>query len=273
MAKIKIFVVFHRILDEQKIFGAFEQNEIQQWFVKYGVNERHRNKQVVHMDGGVEICSTSNDEMILEYELLKYLPELQYRGFMETSCFVHVEANGLCNHADLIGICQYDMRWTNEAVSLLRQLRSLSARRTIAYGLNVGPIISRQGSFHPYAFADRRNWPFLMESYNRFFGTSWKLEILVNKPLTLFQTYLLPREDFLDLARWLKELCSEVYPWATQPPYETHWGSLGGYTERAESLFIATRIHEKRLILENLPLHHDPEISHSLGIKKEHYSN
>lgn len=273
MAKIKVFVVFHKILDERKIFGAFEKNEIQQWFVKYGVNERHQQKQVVYKDGRAEICLTSNEGTILEYQLAKYLPELQLRGFMETSCFVHVEANRLFDDADLIGICQYDMQWTAEAVSLLRQLSGVSASGKIAYGLNVGPIISQQGYIHPYAFADRFNWPFLIESYNRFFGTSWNLEILVNKPLTLFQTYVLPRDEFLDLARWLKELCSEVYPWATQPPYATHWGSLGGYTERAESLFIAARIHEEPLILENLPLYHDPEISHTLGIKKEHYGN
>jgi hypothetical protein len=273
MAKIKVFAVFHKILDERKIFGAFEENEIQQWFVKYGVNERHQQKQVVCRDGRIEICLTSNAGTILEYQLEKYFPELQARGFMETSCFVHVEANRLFGDADLIGTCQYDMQWTAAAVSLLRHLSGLPTSGKIAYGLSVGPIISQQGYIHPYTFADRRNWPFLMESYNRFFGTSWNLEILVDKPLTLFQTYVLPRDEFLDLARWLKELCSEVYPWATQPPYETHWGSLGGYTERAESLFIAARIHEQRLILENLPLCHDPEISRSLGVKKEHYGN
>jgi hypothetical protein len=56
------------------------------------------------------------------------------------------------------------------------------------------------------------------------------------------------------------------------PPYETHWGSLGGYTERAESLFIAARIHERKLSLCHLPLDHDPERATTLDIGKTHYA-
>ena len=272
MAKIKIFVVFHKVLDE-RIFGAFQEEEVRQWFVRYGVNERHQPKRVVHKDGRAEICTTTDRETILEYQLTRFFPEIQDRGFMETSCYVHVEANGLWDDADVIGVCQYDMRWTTEAVDLLRQLGRQPPSGKFVYGMDVGQFMDQGGRFHPYAFADRRNWPFLMESYNRFFGTSWGLDILVAKPLTLFQTYLLPRDEFRDLARWLAKLCSEVYPWATQPPYETHWGSLSGYTERAESLFVAARIHEGRLTLANLHLDHDPYMPQTLGFGKEHYGS
>jgi hypothetical protein len=121
------------------------------------------------------------------------------------------------------------------------------------------------------AFAQIRNWPFLLESYNRFFGTRWDMRILIGKPFTLWQTYLMPRKQFEDMAAWLEVLCGEVYPWANQPPYETHWGVLSGYTERAESLFVAARLHEGAVGLQHLPLEHDPGIAQKLAISKEHY--
>ncbi|MGZ8524910.1 MAG: hypothetical protein ACXWV1_10805, partial [Chitinophagaceae bacterium] len=42
-----------------------------------------------------------------------------------------------------------------------------------------------------------------LQSYNRFFNQNWDGRMLINKPLTLFQTYLLPRDQFADLASWL----------------------------------------------------------------------
>lgn len=271
MATIRIFVVFHKVLDERQIFADLDQQEVDAWFVRYGVNEKHGQKQIVFRNGHLDRTASSRRGVILEYELPNYQRELQERGFMETSCFVHVECNGLHEGADYVGVCQYDMRWTESAVVILRDLGREGAPQAVAYGIPVGPIVDAYGRVHPLAFSDRRNWPFLVESYNRFFGTTWDLEMLVDKPLTLFQTYILPRQEFTALARWLRVLCDEVYPWASQPPYETHWGSLGGYTERAESLFVAVALHERRFELRSLPLHHDSAIPTLLNVSKLHY--
>jgi hypothetical protein len=46
------------------------------------------------------------------------------------------------------------------------------------------------------------------------------------------------------LCSWLEKLVDEIYPWSNQPPYETHFGSVGGYTERALSIFNAFEIYE-----------------------------
>ena len=67
-------------------------------------------------------------------------------------------------------------------------------------------------------------------------------------------------------------LCSEVYPWANQPPYAAHWGALASYIERAEALFIAARLHEGKLAFCHLPLQHDPSIADQLGVSKDHYT-
>ena len=47
------------------------------------------------------------------------------------------------------------------------------------------------------------------------------------------------------LCSWLTVLVDEVYPWSIEPPYETHWGVMGGYTERAIAIFNAIEIIER----------------------------
>ena len=66
-------------------------------------------------------------------------------------------------------------------------------------------------------------------------------------------------------------LAYEVEPWANLAPYETHWGVLGGYTERAESLFMALRHRASEIEIRPLYLEHDDKIPVALGIHKNHY--
>ncbi|HEY8750136.1 MAG TPA: hypothetical protein VIM11_19280 [Tepidisphaeraceae bacterium] len=270
--KIKIFTVFHRAVDERLIFDAFQPSEIDRYFTHYGVNESHPRKRVIRRDGRTFIAGAADSNSLLEFQLDWYDPAIQSRGFMETSCYVHLLKNRLHESLDYIGVAQYDMRWPDSAAAILRILseQPLVSSRTV-YGMVCGRLMDTAAQFHPLAFAQLRNWPFLLESYNRFFGQKWDARMLIDKPLTLWQTYLLPNAIFEDLAAWLHRLCEEVFPWATQPPYETHWGALSGYTERAESLFIAARLAEGAIDLENLPLEHDSSIPQKLSIAKEHY--
>ena len=269
--KVKVFTVFHRAIDERLLFDLFDPSEIEEYFVLYGVNASYPTKRVTKRDGRALIAGPQVSNALLEYQLPWHDESIQSRGFMETSCYVHLLNNAIHEPYDYIGVAQYDMRWPEPAAALVAA--EPSGGRNVAYGMILGIIMNPQGQFHPLAFADRRNWAFLLQSYNRFFHRNWDARMLVNKPFTLFQTYLLPRQEFADLAAWLSVLCTEVYPWATEPPYETHWGSLSGFTERAESLFIAARMQEGRIALEPLPLQHDPAIVAKLALSKYHYGN
>ena len=131
--------------------------------------------------------------------------------------------------------------------------------------------MSPEKVYHQFAFPEQLDWAFLLNSYNYFFKTNWSTEIFVQKPFTLFQTYLLPVVEFLALAQWLKSLTEELFPWANQAPYPTHWGHLAGCVERAESLFFAARLHEHRLNFKGLALIHDEMIPQTLGVQKTHY--
>jgi hypothetical protein len=274
---IKIFVVFHKVFDPD-VLATFTKTEQRDWFCAYAVNHRHQ-KQALIENALVDVPDEASWQacglppgVVFEYELPVYDPSLQDRGFMETSGYIHILENQLvADDIDHVGICQYDMRWTQQSAELVRAISAFRTPIHIGCGIDIGPILDEAGTFHEKAYADRRNWPFLIDSYNRFFGRSLTLEQLIGLPLTLFQTYILPRPDFLELAAWLRQLVSEIYPWACEPPYESHWGALGGYTERAESVFFAAKIVEAGMPYARLALDHDPGIAERLGVLKTHY--
>jgi hypothetical protein len=291
---VKIFVVFHKSIDERLIFDSFSKAEIEGLFALYAVNEKNSSKSVTRITGQQSVLNRATSNVIFEYHLDWYNPDLQRRGFCETSCYVHILKNKLYEPYEYIGVTQYDMRWSPLAAAAVRRLEV--GERNTAYGMIYeGPaihgewlynersprfskerfgkfiIMDEGGYFNFLAFPWLRNWDFLLASYNKFFSSSWDKRILINKPLTLLQTYILPRDEFVALASWLEVLCREVYPWANQPPYETHWGALSGYMESAESLFIAAGLQEGRFRLEPLSLMHDESIHRLLSVSKDHY--
>lgn len=129
--KIKIFVVFHKAIDEN-IFAKFSGREIDAYFIKYAVNQEF-SKQIGYKNIYRKLTKRRVDQnLVYEYMLPKYNPELQKRGFMETSCYVHVLENKQYQDCDYIGVCQYDMRWTAEARQTLLDLNEKTAQDNTA---------------------------------------------------------------------------------------------------------------------------------------------
>jgi len=265
----RLFTVFHRAVDLNLIFPFFSDQDISSLVSLYAVAERFPEKWVI-LKNGRRVAAKDAPGTVFEKDLASYDPQIQARGFLETSAYVHILKNDLHASSGHIGISQYDMRWTEESVTRLREITA--APSPIVGAMVCGKLMDGAGQFHRLAFAKNFDWDFLLASYNRHFGSSWEMQALRDAPLTLFQTYLLPRDEFTALAGWLEKLCGEVWPWANLPPYATHWGHLSGYTERAEALFIALRLQEGRFHLQHLALEHDERIHHQLGIKKEHYA-
>jgi hypothetical protein len=208
---------------------------------------------------------------MLEYALPWHDATIQERGFMETSCYVHLLRNGVHETLDYIGITQYDMIWTAEAAALVRQLAGASgiAEPTV-FGVYAFPFVDVNGAYHWSAFPEDNNFAAVLQSYNRFFGRSHDLSVLVNRPLCLFQTFLMPRQQFAEMAAWLAVLCDEIYAETNRPPYGQHWGVMAGRTERAEAIYIAAQLAEGRIKLLPLPLMHDLSIADKLQVGKAH---
>lgn len=234
-SNVEMFCVYH------KQFYIRKDNF---YFTFFGVNE------VYPKEGG---CNT-----ILEYELNKYNPFLQKRGYMETSVYLHVYWNKLYVKRDMVGFSQYDMKHN--------QMYDKIDKNTI-YLLNTDTYIVSDGKWNSLMFPKLRNLDFLLESYNNHFKKTYSMEDLERKPLSLWQTNIYPIKIFEKLCGWLEHVVDEIYPWSNQPPYETHFGSIGGYTERAISIFNAFEIFEG-------VAHSNLHITHGLGaVEKEQYNN
>jgi hypothetical protein len=225
---LQIFIVYHQVVDEDNIlFTKYSEEYIKKTFTYYCVNEVIE-KYETPKRYGVPI--------IYEYELPKYNPFLQLRHYMETSAYLHIYNNNLHKDLDFIGICQYDMLHGEEYTEL---------QKDRIYILDSGEPIAVNGVWNKKMFPKIRNIDFLLESYNKFFGKTYTPCYINNAPLSLWQTNIYPKQIFERLCSWLTVLVDEVYPWSIEPPYETHWGVMGGYTERAIALFNAIEIIER----------------------------
>jgi hypothetical protein len=209
-----MFCVFHK---------DFEVRSNTSDFVYFGVNETFvKNIQ-------------PNVIVVLEYELEKYCPFLQKRGYMETSAYLHVYWNKLYTEYDMIGICQYDM---------IHQIDYTGLNNQTIYMFKTGQPIALNENWNSGMFADSLPIDFLLNSYNRFFNTQYSISLLENIPFSLWQTNIYPVRIYEKLCKWLEVLVKEIYPWSNMPPYKTHFGSVGEYTERALSIFNAFEILE-----------------------------
>ncbi len=229
-SKFVMYVVYHT-----------DVPEINPKFIYIGVNEVYQ-KNKIHY---------------LEYELEKYNPFLQKRGYMETSAYLHVYWNQLYKNHDMIGFSQYDMMHTSNYDNL---------KKDTIYLLNSNQMIVSNQQWSQSMYPSIRNLDFLIKSYNQFFHTEYSMKELENMPLSLWQTNIYPVDIYEKLCKWLEVLVDEIYPWSNEAPYETHFGSIGGYTERALSIFNAFQIYEGKSY-SNLNIK-----DHNINLPKEQYN-
>ena len=218
-------ILFDNLVSNLEMFCVYHKHyyfrEDNFYFTFFGVNEVYSKEK------------TCNN--ILEYKLDKYNPFLQKRGYMETSVYLHVYWNKLYKNKDMIGFSQYDMKHN--------QIYNNLDKKTI-YLLNTNKQIVQNDKWNILMFPNIRNLDFLIKSYNTYFNKKYTIKELEMKPLSLWQTNIYPVKIYEKLCGWLEKLVDEIYPWSNQPPYETHFGSIGGYTERALAIFNAFEIYE-----------------------------
>jgi hypothetical protein len=249
----KIFVVYHKIIDEDVIFARYPKEYLKNTFIYYCVNEIIEKQYTP---------TKYNIETIKEFELPYYNPYLQLRSYMETSAYIHIYKNGLHKELDFIGICQYDMIHGKEYKNL--------DKNTI-YILSANEPITYNGIWNEKMYPKIRNLDFLLNSYNAHFKKQYTIKDLHNLPLSLWQTNIYPKRIFEKLCAWLIPLIDAVYPWSVEPPYETHWGVMGGYTERAIAIFNAIEILETGKY-ETLAIFHT-EMCNKIQYNKNHTLN
>jgi len=242
--KMEMFCVYH---------NYYDLREDNNYFTFFGTNEIY---DKTHDKNKV-------NRVILEYELDIYNPFLQKRGYMETSVYLHVYWNKLYKNKNMIGFSQYDT---------VHYTKYDNLDKDTIYLLNTTlNIVTPENEWNMFMFADKRNLDFVMNSYNTFFGKKYTKNDLKNIPLSLLQTNIYPVKIYEKLCSWLEVFVNEIYPWSNEPPYETHFGSIGGYTERVLSIFNAIQIYEG-VSYEYLNLYHGKEAEMNKDMRKEQYN-
>ena len=229
---LRIFIVYNKCINEDVLFPNFTKEYIENTFTYYGVNDLFEKS----------IPQKYNCNNILEYNLKDYDPFLQQRGYAETSAYLHIYNNNIHENLDYVGICQSNMVHTTKYENL---------NRNTIYTLNSDQSIVNNDQWAELMFPQLRNIDFLLNSYNSFYNTQYHISDLNKLPLSLHQTNIYPIHIFEKLCEWLLVLVNEIYPWSVEPPYETHWGVIGGFTERAISIFNAIEMLEGK---KNEPL-------------------
>ncbi len=233
--KLVLFCVFHKPL-EQYVNSA----------IYFGVNETYAKSANGHRN------------IIMEHELAKYDPFLQKRGYMETSVYLHAYWNNLYANYEYVGFMQYDMIMTSDLTHL---------DSSTIYALPAGRNIVDNGKWHDLMFREFCDYDFLMDSYNRHFGTNIQMSDFESMPITLWQTNVYPVAVYKKLCSWMEKLVDEIYLSRDMPSRNyTQFGTIGGYTERAICIFNAIEL-KNGMKLGHLHIR-DNQIS---GIVKQQY--
>ena len=235
-----VFIVYHNTINPNAIFNSkhYDTDSIKRDFTFFGVNELYEKK----------IIDDKGYNKLYEYDLTNYDPFLQKRGYMETSVYLHIYWNNLHKEYDNVGICQYDMVHSNPLPKL--------NNNTIIVQSTTKNIVAAN-KWHNMMCPHVRNLQFILDSYNKHFNKKYTVCELNGLPLSLWQTNIYPILIFEKLCKWLEVFVKEIYPWSIESPYETHWGVIGGFTERAIALFNAL---EKKNTIRLIPwmLDHRP---------------
>ena len=244
--KFTMFCIFHR-----EFFLRDDNSD----FIFFGVNEAYCKK------------NKKENNVIYEYELEIYNPFLQKRGYMETSAYLHVYWNKLYENNDMVGFSQYDMIHYSKYDNL---------NTDTIYILPIGGYIVENGIWSHIMYSNIINLNFFIESYNKFFGKTYTIKELEGIQLSLLQTNIYPVKIYEKLCAWLEILVEEIYPWSNVPPYQTHFGSIGGYTERGLAIFNAFQIYEgcnyEILTIKHQPVYDSSDYQYNEKLFLNNYS-
>jgi len=177
---IKLFVCFHK-----KIFPncyKISQIEKEKYLTFYGVKDK---------DLGI-------NNVIYEYDLIKYNPILQQKNYNEGSCIYHVYKNKLYNY-DYIGFCQYDMIFLENIFNNIEH-KILNNSNTIFY------LDFFQWHFlggQTIIIKDYYNIPSGLKSYNKFFNKNYTIYDLITNKMIICNTFLIPKKMYEKMMSWL----------------------------------------------------------------------
>lgn len=178
--KIQMFVCFHKNIHPSSYPLKLEERK---HLTYYGVRDK----------------DPSNPENIIyEYDLEYFNPDLQRKKYNEASCIYHVYTNKLYLSYDYVGFCQYDMVFDKD---IFKNIKSQITKEpnTIFYMdffkwqfIGGQQIIIRD-------FGSIKNG---LETYNKTFHTNFNETHLIDK-MPICNTFLMPKRMYEKYMYWI----------------------------------------------------------------------
>lgn len=220
----QFFVVFHKkIFDE--CYAIFPDEILYKYFTFIAVNEK------------IEKQYTKKYKVINEWELPIYDKSLQERGYNENSAIYHVYINNLHKDYKYIGFFQYDMLFNTNIIDFLDKNTSSPT----LFGYTFHDCISN--------FTETNTLRFIIKDYEKFYNKPF-----LYKKTVLYNTYIIPIENYENIMSWVTQLYDKLYPWAFSFPNQSHFGHIGGIYERVMGFVLGCE-GLKEVVIEEHVLH------------------
>lgn len=221
---IQIFIVFHKAIYDE-CYKHIPSDVLEKYFTFFAVNEN------------IEKIYDKKYKVIREWELPIYDPTFQERGYNENSAIYHVYANQLHKNYSYVGFAQYDMLFQNNIIEWIQTMpRSI-------FILDAFPLSFCEATWNEPITEDR-----VIKDYEKIHGSFSKDSLY-----PLFNTYVLPVEEYESIMKWVVTLYDKLYPWCVSYPNHTHFGHIGGIYER----IMAFAIGQSKYTMIHMPMKHD----------------
>lgn len=242
---IQIFVVFHKkIYDE--CYEELPQDVLDKYFTFIAANET------------IQKDYTQNKYKIInEWELPIYKPHMQKLLYNENSALYHVYANKLYEPYSYIGFFQYDMKFSKGFIEYV--LNNIDENKYLPLVVHDFDVLYNTWG------REYTTVKFIANDYADFFRTKFTF----NNKYPLLNTFILPTKFFSEkMMPWISQLYDKIWPWAAQPPNQSHPGHFGGILERVSAMVVGEHFGNSYALIDEYS-RHDHKYKFDFDIEKD----
>jgi hypothetical protein len=235
---IQFFICFHK----QIYHNIYKIKEDEQKYITfYGVKEKD---------------SKNIDNVIYEYELSNYNPNLQRNKYNEGSCIYHVYSNKLYEKYDYVGICQYDMIFPETTFTSIQKSIENNPNTIFCAGFFQWAFLGGQTSI----INDYYNISAGLKSYNKFFNKNYTEKDLITNRMIMCNIFLIPKKMYEKMMFWLKNYFIDDINTNMYDSKNNIFFNPGHMIEALTGMFLSLEISEgNRYVL--LDLQHDSSVN------------
>jgi hypothetical protein len=185
----QIFIIFHKNIYD-KCYQYISQEDLDKYFTFVAVDETI-----------TKTYTPNKYNIIKEWELPIYNPELRKNKFLENTVIYHIFANQIYKQYDFIGFFHYDMLFLNNVIEDIKS--GLKSNIKAFYGKNLHPVpgeyVMHTPHFNDFIWPDESECFPILEKYEQYFHK----KILKKSVYPYCNTYIIESKTFDKIMTWI----------------------------------------------------------------------